>query len=122
MTDDGALRDWTQGEAAIVYQRCGGCGAVWYFRRDFCPRCGKTRPTVLRSSGRGTVCAQTLVHRAPSEALRSQVPYLIALVDMEEGFRVMGHADARLAIGGPVQARFEQFGEMLVPHFGKRKE
>ena len=121
MTDEGALRDWTQGEAAIVYQRCGGCGAVWYFRRDFCPRCGTAGPAVLRSSGRGTVYAQTLVHRAPSEALRSHVPYLVALVDMEEGFRMMAHGDARLAIGEPVQARFEQFGETLVPHFHKRK-
>jgi uncharacterized OB-fold protein len=119
---DSALRDWTQGEAAIVYQRCGGCGAVWYFRRGFCPRCGKAEPAALPSSGRGTVYTRTLVHRAPSEALRSRVPYLIALVDMEEGFRMMGHGDARLAIGEPVQARFERFGETLVPYFHKRKE
>lgn len=122
MTGDSALRDWTQGEAAIVYQRCSGCGAVWYFRRGFCPRCGTAEPAVLRSSGRGTVYAKTLVHRAPSEALRSRVPYLIALVDMEEGFRMMGHGDARLAIGEPVLARFERFGEVLAPYFGRRKE
>jgi uncharacterized OB-fold protein len=122
MTREGAARDWTQGEATIAYQRCKGCGGVWYFRRDFCPRCGAREPATLQSSGRGSIYARTLVHRAPSEALRPRVPYLIALVDMEEGFRMMGQADAGLAIGERVQARFERFGETLVPYFHKRKE
>jgi uncharacterized OB-fold protein len=122
MTDTGAPRDWTQGGEAVTYQRCDGCGAVWYFLRGFCPRCGNARPATLLARGRGTVYARTLVYRAPSESLRSHVPYLIALVDMEEGFRMMGHGDAELAIGDPVQAGFAQFGETLVPRFHKRKE
>jgi uncharacterized OB-fold protein len=120
MTGERTVPDWTQGEAAIAYQRCGGCNAVWYFRREFCPHCGRPEPATLQASGQGTVYAQTLVHRAPSEALRVRAPYLIALVDMEEGFRVMGQGDARLAIGDRVQARFETFGETLVPYFHKR--
>ncbi len=122
MTSGDPIRDWTQGEAAIAYQHCGACGAVWYFRREFCPRCGTREPATLQAGGRGTVYAQTLVHRAPSEALRSRVPYLIVLVDMEEGFRMMGQGDARLAISDRVLARFEWFGDTLVPYFRKREE
>jgi uncharacterized OB-fold protein len=117
-----AVRDWTRGQAGIAYQRCEGCRSVWYFRREFCPSCGQPEPATLQASGRGTVYAHALVHRAPSEALRARAPYLLALVDMEEGFRVMGHGDARLVIGDRVLARFEKFGEALVPYFHRRKE
>jgi len=122
VTDEGTVHDWTRGEASIAYQRCGGCEVVWYFRREFCPRCGLPGAAMLQASGRGRVYAQTLVHRAPSEALRAYTPYLIALVDMEEGFRMMGQGDTRLAIGDRVQARFERFGGTLVPYFHKREE
>lgn len=118
----GGVRDWTRAEAGIAYQRCEGCRAVWYFRREFCPGCGRPQPATLQASGRGIVYAHTLVHRAPTEALRARAPYLLALVDMEEGFRVMGQGDARLAIGDRVLARFENFGDALVPYFHKRKE
>ncbi len=109
--------DWTAGAAGIAYQRCGACEAVWYFHRDFCPRCGHGEPQILAASGRGTVHAVTLVHRAPTEALRALAPYAIALIDAEEGFRLMAHVAPDLAIGDRVQARFVDFGGTLVPRF-----
>jgi uncharacterized OB-fold protein len=112
------VRDWTRGEPGIAYQRCGGCGAVWYFHRGFCPACGQGEPQSQRASGNGTVHALTLVHRAPTEALRPHAPYLIVLVDADEGFRLMAHGDPGLAIGDRVHARFVAFGdERIVPCF-----
>lgn len=112
-----ALRDWTRGTEGIVYQCCEDCDAVWYFNRDFCPRCGKTRVQTLQASGRGSVHAISLVHRAPTEALRQLVPYLIVLVDAEEGFRIMAHGEKSLAIGDRASARFVRFGDAVVPYF-----
>jgi uncharacterized OB-fold protein len=111
--------DWTAGEEAVAYQRCARCAAVWYFARGFCPRCGAAPPETHRSSGRGTVCASTLVTRAPSEALRSLAPYRIVLVDAEEGFRLMAHGALDLAIGDAVAVRFIRFGTSLIPFFEK---
>ena len=111
------LRDWTQGGEGIVYQRCPTCDAVWYIHRDFCPRCGKTGPQTLQASGRGTVHATSLVHRAPTEALKALTPYLIVLVDAEEGFRMMAHGARSLSIGERASARFVRFGEAMVPFF-----
>ncbi|HUF21297.1 MAG TPA: OB-fold domain-containing protein [Burkholderiales bacterium] len=102
--------DWTSGEEGIAYQRCGGCASVWYFQRGFCPVCGHADVQTLQASGRGTVHAMSLVHRAPNEELRAHAPYLIVLIDMDEGFRLMAHGAKGLAIGDRVRARFVAFG------------
>jgi uncharacterized OB-fold protein len=114
--------DWIRGEPGIAYQRCARCRAVWYFQRDFCPRCGARETARLQASGRGVVYTITLVHRAPREALRARTPYAIVLVDAEEGFRMMALGDASLAIGRRVHARFRQFGDALVPYFEALEE
>ena len=59
-------------------------------------------PVAKQASGTGTVHARTLVTRAPTEELRAHAPYLIVLVDAEEGFRLMAHGDKDLQIGDRV--------------------
>lgn len=108
---------WINGHAAIEYQACDSCEQVWYFRRDFCPNCGSTMPKVLQASGNGRVYALSMVHRAPSEALRALAPYLIVMIDMDEGFRLMAHGDSSLKIGDRVGASFVDFGGNIVPRF-----
>jgi len=116
------LADWTRGEAAIVYQSCPACAAVWYFRRGFCPSCGAREPRSLAASGGGVVHATTLVCRAATPEAKAHVPYTIVLVDTVEGFRMMGHGASDLAIGDKVVARFERFTDRLVPHFVKAED
>lgn len=109
------MTDWTAGEAAIEFQRCSACCAIWYFARDFCPHCGTPGPQSQHSSGRGRVYAITTVSRAPSPELRALAPYRIALVDMEEGFRAMTHAAPDVAVDDLVQTRFVPFGPLTIP-------
>ncbi len=111
--------DWTQGTDAIVHQSCGSCRAVWYFRRSFCPSCGATEPQMHRASGNGIVHATSLVCRAATPEAKAHVPYMIVLVDMAEGFRVMAHGDKDLKTGDAVVARFEAFTDRRVPYFAK---
>jgi uncharacterized protein len=111
------ILDWTEGEAAILYQRCGRCQHVWYFRREFCPRCGDRRPECLHASGRGTVAAVSLVTRAPSAELQRCAPYCIVLVDAEEGFRMMAQGDKSLALGDRVVVSFVPFAGRVIPYF-----
>jgi uncharacterized OB-fold protein len=116
------LADWTTGEPAIVYQRCASCGARQYFRRGFCASCGKTELRELRASGEGTIYATSLVCRAATPETRAHVPYNIVLVDTDEGFRIMAHGDADLAIGDRVTARFVRFAGRVVPCFAKASQ
>jgi uncharacterized OB-fold protein len=113
------VNDWTRGSEGIAYQACEACGNVWYFRRTFCPRCGRPEPADRQASGRGTVHAVTLVTRAPTEVLRAHAPYAIALIDADEGFRLMAHAGKDVAIGDRVTCRFITLAGGPVPCFEK---
>ena len=117
MTQTSAVLDWTTGGAGIAFQSCSACGYRWYFRRGFCPRCGSAPPVDRQAAGLGTVHAATLVTRAPSEELRAYAPYLIVLVDADEGFRLMAHGAPQLRIGQRVCCRFASFGSRLIPFF-----
>ena len=106
-------------EAGLPYQRCGACDHSWYFQRGFCPECGHAPPLALVAAGAGTLYAATLVHRAPSEEFKALVPYSIVLVDMREGFRVMGHAEPGLALDAPVRCEMRRIAGRLLPFFVK---
>ena len=112
---DGCLR----GE--LLYQHCAGCGRAQFYPRSACASCGGTALEWRRSEGRGTLHAVTVVYRPPSAAFRLDVPYAVALVDLDEGFRMManvvGGAPERVAIGDRVAVTFEQRGEIALPQF-----
>jgi uncharacterized OB-fold protein len=111
------IADWTTGSDGIAYQTCGNCKSIWYFNHSFCPQCGTCAPAPLQASGLGTVHARTLVARAPTEQLRAYAPYLIVLVDADEGFRLMAHGDANLLIGDRVRARYTALAGQKIPYF-----
>lgn len=112
-----AIADWTRGGAGIAYQTCASCEAVWYFRRGFCPACGDGNPVTRQASGSGTVHTRTSVARAPTDELRAHAPYLIVLVDADEGFRLMTHGDPTLEIGDRVRVRFVDLAGKKIPYF-----
>jgi uncharacterized OB-fold protein len=111
--------DWTGGAEAIIYQCCAACGNVQYFHRAFCAACGAADAREQRASGKGKVYATSLVCRAATPETRAHVPYNILLVDCVEGFRMMAHGEANLAIGDDVTARFVSFAGRIVPYFAK---
>jgi uncharacterized OB-fold protein len=119
MSASEVILDWTAGTEGVAYQTCPACADVWYFRRSFCPRCGSAPPDDRQASGLGTVHAVTLVTRAPSDELRPHAPYLIVLVDADEGFRMMAHGDRLLKIGDRVRCRFSTLAGKLIAYFEK---
>lgn len=99
----------------LAYQACGACGRAQFYPRARCAACGAAGLEWRTSSGRGRVASFTSVRRPPSEAFAADVPYVVALVDWEEGFRTMcnirGGQEAALQIGTPVRAIFEPIGD-----------
>ena len=119
MSEATDLKGWTDGADAILYQSCGACRHLWYFRRAFCPSCGDASPQTHKASGNGTVYAATLVRRAATPEAKAHVPYAILLANMEEGFRMMAHGDNNLRIGDHVVAEFRLFIGLRTPYFVK---
>jgi uncharacterized OB-fold protein len=113
------IDDWTRGGDGIAFQTCSSCRSVWYFHRGFCPACGDGHPQIRQASGLGTVHALTRVARAPTEELRTHAPYVIALVDADEGFRLMAHCAPDLKIGDRVRVKFTDLAGKKIPFYEK---
>lgn len=76
-------------ERRLVLQHCDSCDrAVWY-PRVLCPHCSGVDLTWREASGRGTVYAVSVQHRPGHPALADRVPYVVALVDLDDGVRMM---------------------------------
>jgi uncharacterized OB-fold protein len=119
LSTDPVARDWWAGiaDGDIGYEVCGDCGAAQFYPRGRCTACGSAQVQMRRAAGTGTVFSITVVHRPPSAALQPFAPYGIALVDLDEGVRMMAHADPALAIGARVRATFVPFAGRTVPRF-----
>ncbi len=117
MSDDRQIFDWTEGTEGIAYQRCNACRQVWYLARRFCAQCGSLDIALLQASGLGCVATTTLVSRPPSDKWKDYTPYTLALIDAEEGFRMMAHVERDARIGDRVRARFLSFEDPPIPVF-----
>lgn len=91
-------------------QRCGNCGHLRYPVSAICPRClsGQARWEAL--SGRGTVLSYTVFQRAYHDTWREQVPYVAALIELDEGpvflSNVVGVPAAQVQVGQRVAVVF----------------
>ncbi len=104
-------------EGRLLYQVCGDCGGTPPIPGALCARCHGGRLQWRESAGRGVVLSHTTVHRAPTPAFKGDLPYVIALVDLDEGFRLMVNVrDARTpVIGQRVRIDFEPRGPDRLP-------
>lgn len=119
LSPDPLARDWWAGVAKghIGYESCADCKAAQFYPRGHCTTCGSRRVDTRYAAGTGTIFSITVVHRPPSPALQAYAPYAIALVDLDEGVRLLAHADPALAIGARARASFVSFGGRTVPRF-----
>jgi len=115
---------WSQARAGrLVVRRCTACGQRHFPPRHLCPACWSADLEWIETSGIGTVYTFTVMHRAPSPAFAGQTPYVVALVDLEEGPRMMANivgAGAReIALGDRVRVCFETRGDHALPQFAR---
>jgi uncharacterized protein len=107
-------------EGRLAYQQCSECGHLQAFVRPFCSSCGSGSLEWKAAAGEGRVVAITTLHRAPTPDYKAQIPYAIALVELAEGPRVMGHADDDdLTVGARVTLRFAARGERHLVRFDR---
>ncbi len=108
-------------DGRLTFQRCRDCGRAQFYPRAICSHCQSAQLRVEVSAGKGRVYSFTVVCRAPSAAFKPRVPYVLALIDLDEGFRMMANVlgcDPRsVTIGAPVQVVFETVGGQRLPQF-----
>jgi uncharacterized OB-fold protein len=72
----------------LMLPRCGDCNRLVWYPEDECPSCGGRTFTWTRVSGRGRVFTWAVVRRAFLPAFEEMVPFVTALVALEEDPRV----------------------------------
>jgi uncharacterized OB-fold protein len=114
---DGAVR----GE--LLIQRCDACQRFQYPPSVVCESCQSREITPTKVSGRGTLYARTVLHQAFHPDFADAVPYVVALVDLDDapGARVLTNivdADSSaLHAGDALEVTFEHRGESALPQF-----
>ena len=100
-------------EGKLVLQRCQHCGHVLFYPRTHCDACQSDQLAWEDASGAGTIASYTVVRRAVSADF--EAPYVIALIDLAEGPRMMSQiidADPdALAVGLSVRVDFAAWSE-----------
>jgi uncharacterized OB-fold protein len=105
-------------------QQCAGCAHVRFPPAALCPRCLSESFTWEPMCGRGKVYTWIVVHRPQHPAFFEDVPYNVAIVELEEGprlhSRIVGCANEAISIGMPVEVVFEKKNDdVTMPYFKK---
>ncbi|MGR6836928.1 Zn-ribbon domain-containing OB-fold protein [Syntrophomonas erecta] len=109
------------GERELKIQYCPDCSHYIFFPRRYCPYCLQARPRWVTSRGKGKVYSYTIVRKSALEEFVNQVPYVYAIIELEEGVRLISNlvncSLDEIKIGMPVKITWRDETEELVPVF-----
>ncbi len=92
-------------------QLCDDCPEYRFTPKDVCSTCSSVNATWTPVSGDGTVYSYSVVHRGPGPAFQEDAPYIVVMVDLAEGPRILSHMTGcepeDMKIGMPVTVVFE---------------
>lgn len=107
----------------LLLPRCDECHEHIWYPRLVCPFCGSQSVSYVESSGLGTVYSFTVVRRG-SGAYRDAAPYILAMIELDEGPIMMTNVvgSDQVTIGMPVQVVFDPAGAAgdAIPRFVPR--
>jgi len=110
-------------ERRLVVRQCRACGQRHFMPRGQCPTCWSEDLEWIDCAGLGAVYSFSVVHRAPTPDFAGITPYVIALIDLDEGPRmfanVVGPGALQVSVGERVKLTFESRGSegTLLPQF-----
>jgi len=111
--DDPSTRPYWEAalEGRLALQRCNTCAAHQLYPRPFCLACESNDLDWVDAAGFGAVYSVTVnrLHVLPD----LEPPYAIALVELDEGPRVMTHVDGDVQIGDRVAVAWRQHTDAL---------
>ncbi len=104
-------------EQRLLIQHCSHCDQYQFYPRMLCVNCMQANPDWYQASGRGKVKSWTVVRTPVSPAYADMTPYVIALIELDEGPTMMSQlrdcADSSLQSGMRVKVVFEAWSEQI---------
>jgi uncharacterized OB-fold protein len=113
-------------ERKLVLQHCRSCRQFWFPPSALCRHCLSTDFTWQESEGEGRIYSFVVYHRLYHPAFEADLPYVVALVELPEGPRlltnIIGTTPDDIRCDLPVHVVFHDDGRgMLLPQFAISK-
>lgn len=99
----------------LIGTKCTRCDSIFFPPRSVCPNCRRTgNLESYKLSGNGKIVSQISI-RVPQEGFEDETPYVLAIIELDEGPRIMGQiTDVNkedVNIDDRVEATFRKIGE-----------
>ena len=111
-------------EGELWLRNCNSCGNPYFYPRDISPCCFSKDTSWIKASGKASLHTYAIVHRAPHPGFAQDAPYVVAIVDLEEGPRMPTNividdpTPENLQIGMPLEVIFEDISDKIaLPKF-----
>lgn len=103
-------------------QKCQNCSQFIFYPRVVCPHCFSDKLEWTPASGKGKIYTYTVVYRTDLDAFTDKLPYIYAIVELEEGLRMSANIINcpldKVRIDLPVEVVFEEIAPGLrLPQF-----
>ena len=105
-----------------MLQHCSHCGQYRYPASPICHACLSSEYEWVPASGTGTLFSFVIVHRGLDPYWQGEVPYVVAVVELLEGPRLLTNLSgidfSSIEIGMALEVFFESLTrEIVVPRF-----
>lgn len=75
----------------LLIQKCADCSVRVFYPKLFCPECLSSDLEWVKASGKGRIYTYTTIHSYQPTPFTEDVPYIVAVVQLEEGVRMMSN-------------------------------
>ena len=115
-------RDYFDGLAAgqLRLTHCLACKTSFFYPRIACPSCHSEDLEQVDATGRGTVFTRTRQERAATPDF--DAPMELAVVELDEGPRLLVRMTSECEIGSPVSMNIEETKARGIPVFDHRRD
>jgi uncharacterized OB-fold protein len=109
-------------DGKLLIKRCNACQRPHFYPRPFCPHCWSDDVVWEEASGGATLYTFSIVRRNDLPPFNERVPYVAAVVDLDEGVRMLSNvvdcAIDDVVIGMRLAVTFQQeTDEISLPLF-----
>jgi uncharacterized OB-fold protein len=111
-------------EHELWLRNCNDCGNPYFYPRDISPCCFSKDTSWIKASGKGTLYTYAIAHRPPHPGFAQDAPYVVAVVELDEGPRMPTNividdpTPEKLQIGMSLEAVFEDITDTIaLPKF-----
>ena len=104
-------------EHKLMLPKCDDCGQPFFYPRIACPHCHSRHISWMQASGKGTLYSFEIAYRTLSPAFKVELPVILAMIELEEGPRMMSNlinieADPKVVkCDMPVEVVYEPLNE-----------